>query len=649
MKRPQPDIGDILRDRYLMNLSTTRKLKRLWGTTTVSGVEVLNLRQYYWKEPRRGDNFEKLFKLLSAYDSIVEGDYSSLDAAWLYFNKNNADNALLDPNSFVSTNLNSMWWDPADGAIPENLKLTTKLYISTGGVSDTDKARVDELLNPLMTKEAIKASITDHYEELWDMCSITQEGLGVINKGSTVDPVYNTTIQDEDDLSPDDPWLSTLARYALRSSGVTCTVKDVNIGSISSYGGKNVAIKRVYNTTYIVEIEIPYENAYTTGNAIVQSISGDLVYNYNSDSKTNGFKTQKIVKAMEASDLIDNPDLVSRSYLLWESAVSQSSTIFDSLWHLEDGRWWYLKADAFDNPRAYGLTYKQLNTYVLPLLDNGFKKKEPSAFETALAVALVIIAFVVAYVAPGPGTKLGAQLLAVAKAIVVASLVLSLATLAFAVVGMTDLATAFGQVSKAIEPLVRVAQIVTLTAGMHSAFEETAKEIAKEKSIELGTDVVASEIATSEVLSTMADNFIDDLVERFVDSFTDTLVEGFNDVVAGNLTTNAALAFSSKMMNIVDIGYKLKLKSIAEKNKDLQTEYDDMQKELAQESDALKGFSLLYSKPATADWSMYSSQFDMPYERGGGQLAMGNIQRTTKQAIRKANYDDPAFAGILII
>lgn len=647
MKRPQPDIGDILRDRYLMNLSTTRKLKRLWGTTTVSGVEVLNLRQYYWKEPRRGDNFEKLFKFLSAYDSIVEGDYSGLDAAWLYFNKNNADNALLDPNSFVSTNLNSMWWDPADGAMPENLKLTTKLYISTAGVSDTDKARVDELLNPLMTKETIKASITNNYEELWDMCAISQEGLGVINKGSTIDPVYNTTIQDEDDLSPDDPWLSTLARYALRSSGVTCTVKDVTIGSISSYGGKHVAIKRVYNTTYIVEIEIPYENAYTVGNAIVQSISGDLVYSYNSDSKTNGFKTQKIVKAMEASDLIDNPDLVSRSYLLWESAIAQSSTVFDSLWHLEDGRWWYLKADAFDNPKAYGLTHKQLNTYVLPLLDNGFKKKEPSLLMTAIAVVLVVIGFIL-LAFPGFQTA-GVTLLSVAKAILVVSLVLTLTILAFTVVGMEEWATAFSQVSKTIEPLVRVAQIITLTAGIHAAFEETAKEIAKEKSIELGADVLASEIATSEVLGVMADSFIDSLVEGVLDSFTDTLVGGFNDIAAGNFATDAAQAFAGKMMQILDTGYKLKLKSIAERNKDLQTEYDDMQKELAQESDALKGFSLLYSKPATADWSMYSSQFDMPYERGGGQLAMGNIQRTTKQAIRKANYDDPAFAGILII
>jgi hypothetical protein len=46
---------------------------------------------------------------------------------------------------------------------------------------------------------------------------------------------------------------------------------------------------------------------------------------------------------------------------------------------------------------------------------------------------------------------------------------------------------------------------------------------------------------------------------------------------------------------------------------------------------------------------MYASQFDLPYERGGGNLALGNIQRTTKQALRKADYDDSAFAGILLL
>lgn len=67
-----------------------------------------------------------------------------------------------------------------------------------------------------------------------------------------------------------------------------------------------------------------------------------------------------------------------------------------------------------------------------------------------------------------------------------------------------------------------------------------------------------------------------------------------------------------------------------------------------QERDALKGFMKIYSKPATADQSVYASLFDSPYERGGGPLALGNIQRTTKQALRKGIYEDSIFNDILM-
>ena len=40
MKRPQPDLGGVMLQRYINNVGSVRKLLRLWGTTTVEGVEV---------------------------------------------------------------------------------------------------------------------------------------------------------------------------------------------------------------------------------------------------------------------------------------------------------------------------------------------------------------------------------------------------------------------------------------------------------------------------------------------------------------------------------------------------------------------------------------------------------------------------------
>ena len=61
------------------------------------------------------------------------------------------------------------------------------------------------------------------------------------------------------------------------------------------------------------------------------------------------------------------------------------------------------------------------------------------------------------------------------------------------------------------------------------------------------------------------------------------------------------------------------------------------------ESDVMRSWMNIYAKPATADWSIYASTYDLPYEPGGGTMAIGNIQKTTKQALRKADYDEPMF------
>ena len=42
--------------------------------------------------------------------------------------------------------------------------------------------------------------------------------------------------------------------------------------------------------------------------------------------------------------------------------------------------------------------------------------------------------------------------------------------------------------------------------------------------------------------------------------------------------------------------------------------------------------------PGIVDKSIYAELYDMPYGPGGGDLALGNIQRTTIQALRKAKY-----------
>ena len=606
MKRPQPDIGDLLRSSFIGNVKTVKKLKNLWGTTTVGGVEVLNHRQYYYPHSSRSADFKKLFKFLGAYKSVTDADPKGVETAWVYFNKNKATTLLGEYDDFVASNLNQLWWDNADGVMPLGLTLTTNILIEAEITSAANNTiRTTSLLDPSFTKAQLIQAVEANYEALWDTCLISQQGVGVINRGSTTDPITKVTIQDEDDLSPNDPWLEVISRYALRDQGIPCTIKDVTIG-IGTEGS------RLYNT-YIVTIEIPY-NFFNTGSLFVESIVYDLEYTYSPRSRTrlsytNGYWTQKAIRSMDSNDL-DSGSTVTRPYRLWEDESTEVSSVYDALWY-NNNNVWYLRADPFTNPRAHGLTYKQLSDYVLQLVESGYKKKEAPWWKKLIAI--IVFVLVIVY-APGMADK------ALTFVISVASLVLNLITAVLSAAGMDEWALAFSEASKTVAPLVQLATIVSLVNGFNSAIDK------------LGT----------------LEEGIKELVSEQLETLIDNMSEGAMDLLAGNVT-DLSLQFSTKLVKLYTLSAKLKIASINDRNRDLQAEYADMLKEINQESDVLRGFARTYARPATADWSMYAGTFDLPYERGGGPLALGNVQRTTKQALRKAKYDDPMFENILIL
>lgn len=618
MKRVQPDVFNTLRNEYIGNLQTSRKLKRLWGTEVVNGVEVFTRRQFYHTENLRSNNFEKLFKFLGAYKDVTTADYKGVRDAWMYFNKNKPTDLTVGYDDFVSENLNKMWWDDADGPLPENLTLTASLVIdiSNSFRHITNKQRLSELINLSMTKEQIKQSILDNYEELWDITTIRQEGIGIISKGSITNTVNNTNIPDEDDLTPDDPWLQTVVRYALKDIGIPCTIKEVEIGTLSLRKVKGFYPK--IDSTIVIDIEIPYKE-FISSSAFVNQISNDLSINY-TNLNNNSAITKDTIQKMSIEDMFDDTDVISRTYTTWESVSSAKNSVFNSFWLLDNGKW-YLKTDPFLNPKNYGLKRKQTNEYLLSSIDTSYRKKKIKWYKKAAAVILVVVAFIFAL--PSGGGSL--TLLTVASAILVASLVLTLAILVFAVLGMHDWASAFAVVSQWIEPLVLVATVITLTAAIKQAVTKLGKQLT-----EKSTEQLVKEIFENVVL----DN-------------ADALIQGAKDFIAGNVT-NASIQFATKLVDFLTMPMKLKTESINDKNKDLQAQYEQLIAEQSRENDVLQGFAKVYAKPATADWSMYAAIFDSPYERGGGLLAMGNIQKTTVQALRKAVYDSPVFDNMLI-
>lgn len=602
----------------------------MWGTTTVDGVEVLNLNRVYHTKANSPANAEELFRFLGVWDDVKDYDGKGLRSAWFTLNKNNGPEEPDINTSFVVDNLNSMWWDTNDGPRPSNLTLTTSIVVG----DRFDGQRGVPVVNWSAPKEVVAQSVIDNFESLWLTNRITQEGVGVINKGPLIDPTTKVETPDEDDLSPDDPWLAVISRYALRDVGIACTVKDVEVGLS---GGDAVFSNGVINSTAVVTIEIPY-HAFTETDAVVIRILDDMdtkqfpksirsFFNFN-DAVTKGvnYSNEHVTQSdtKRATFYEDSPEsgyenIVTREYIEWEYS-SPDVSIYDSYW-LKSGNSWYLRAAVIDNPSSFGTTHVDLNTYIFSLLDTGYRKKKVKWYKKALAFVVFIIAVILAFV-PG-GQLFSSQLMAAAFAIMVGALVVSLVTLALSAMGATDWAMAFAWVSGAIEPLVTIAAIAIIVTNFATKGVEAA---------------------------------IEHYVEQYISEYIFDLVLGvfgpigeiIADAMDGKLNTDTIQTINKIAGVYANVQLK-KLDTIASKNKDLQAEYDKLAEEGAMETDVMKGYMNTYANPYTVDNSIFAGTYDLPYEPSGGTHHTGSSQKTTLQALRKAEYTDPMFEGMRFV
>jgi len=614
MKHPQPDLSVALTNTFVAKTGANRKLKRLWGTTIIGGIEVLNPRRHYYKPVDRPANYQKLFKFLKVWNDVKDYKGDGIKSAWFTLNKSNGPENLNVPASFISDNLNKMWWNPIDGVMPNNLTLTTSIVISEKFNNSSSITGIDWNA-PI---DVIKQYIISNYESMWTTRKIIQEGIGVINKGSIHDPITNTTVQDNDDLSPDDPWLAILARYALRTSGVPCTVKDVEVGI-------GIGAGTAYTTT-VVTIEIPY-HLFVPSDPIVQSILHDLdplafpkVRKKSASSVFNGFATnneqitQTLAKQVNYYVTVDDIDVttISRSYLQWEDSIIQVS-IYNNFW-LHVGDKWYFKADVINNPSAYGTTQAKLNNYLFSLFDTGFKKEKVPLWKKIVALVVFIVAVVISFNYP-PASAASSDILSAAYAVMVGSLVISLVTLAFSAIGANEWAMAFADASKTVEPLVTIASIIMIVD-----FYSQTIDVIEKKGLEMALKGIAD----------------------------DLFLTGLKDLMSGTLSISA-IKVVNKAVDVYTNVQLHKLDSIANRIKDIKAESATLIQETQMNSDVMRSFMNIYARPATADWSMYAATYDLPYERGGGNLSIGNIQRTTKQATRKADYNEPIFGDLIFM
>lgn len=79
MKEPQIDVYSTSTQQFLNRVGWKKKFLKLWGTTTIDGVKVLNKKHNFYPHPTNKD----LFLLLNMYNQVKGTSMKGIDSAWI--------------------------------------------------------------------------------------------------------------------------------------------------------------------------------------------------------------------------------------------------------------------------------------------------------------------------------------------------------------------------------------------------------------------------------------------------------------------------------------------------------------------------------------------------------------------------------------
>lgn len=620
MKKQSPDIAELVRGKWLNDLNFIRRLIRSWGTTTVNGEEVLVNRRYFFPvtHPDRDESFVKFAKLIKAYSDLEDPKMKGVVDAWLYFNPSKfSNNVILD--DVIANNIRSTLWETG-GVLNEGEVLRTSVVISSPLATGNSKlsylnSLLENFSSPtfvagIESKQALISEIEATYSTLWETYNI-ESGTSFEVIGSSGHVIA--------DITPNDVWIQTLSRYILFSTDIPYTITNVQNGT--NRNNTNII------STFIVDIDIPAFSI-NENTDITIKITEDL----NNSLAGNDIITKQTLYGSDYQDLEvpDNVRVVENTRTLVDVSGLEGLT-----WE-RSGNSYYIRTDyLLDNSIPVA---ERLNT-VLGCLDTGYRKKKPKWYQKLLATTIFIIVVVITYIALGgpAAVETGAKLFALASAIIMGSLVLSIITAVAYQSGNYGLADAFSSLNKTIEPLVFIAQIITIynfiqnlaRTGAESLSADSARAAASEAALREGATQLSKEIIQKEIEVILKERFVEALIEGIKVQFSDILAITASDISLSHVTKMTDMVFGLYSKN--DISKR------QERIQKLQDQYNDMREEIAEanaQNDMIAVLSSLIYRPLALDRSVYAEQFDLPYEHTGTKFHIGNICKTSVKALR---------------
>jgi hypothetical protein len=573
MKKSLVDVKGRQLSRYKSKVDYINKFIHKWGKTVVNGEEVLNERNYIYPME---DQAEEFLRWSGGLESVRHQSWKGIKKAWLYINPSK-DQELKE--ELVAANITLAATRAPDDfqfrvGIP--LESETGRLILAASESFRLHGNIDRY------KKELKAELCNRKDEIYDKFTprtkypdacVDALAKTVLLYGEYDIATISTGIDQVSRIGTD--WNDDTYSYTVNVSILSITFTSV----FNDYDEKHPVVKAILEHKQDIKPLYPEEGA-------EDGTYGGLSFNYNTPTPT-----------------IPSIWVRSNYHYYLKTSFLRTGIVPDT------GA--YIKlSDRIELLSAKGF------------VDSGYEEKSCDFWCSITIVVIIIIAAVASYYA---GPEAGVSIMAIAKAIIVFALVLTVAAAVLEGTGDVVAARGISRLNKSIAPIVQIAGLVLVVTCMMDwadSIENVASNMADDAdmaTLESSSQFEGMSTWTSgsTVAERTASSAVDDVKALAGDSF--------------DLNWENGVKWVSQVADMIQKNELAKLKKEIKSKQDKLAELQQAKEDNAGGNPAMD-YQINYANVMLLDWSGYSI-FERPYSGYQPKYGGGNVQRTEVGAL----------------
>ena len=585
------DFFETLKGEFIGSLKFKNKFIRLWGITTVDGVEVLN-GKFYISPGFTAQKVQSLLKHIGADKDYNSASFEGTTSYYFWLNSSKADTISQDGlNDIIATKINSYC------AVGE--KITINLNFSNNDDYNYFKN---------FTKQQIFDYVTNDY-----------------------DVMYNTL----DNYAVGETLLtSTIGSYILFDNGqhFDITILNASVSAVPTKVRINI-FDDYYTTVYKAGISLEVQAVR------MSSITGsaNIVTHIVDEALEYSVEATKLQQLLESDT---NESTTSDS--IW---IKSRKGKTDDIWYNGSMRLSFLNNGS--------ISTKEKIRILMSSFDTGYTQKKTKWYKKLLGPVLIIIAIALAVVTAGAGAPLSSVLMSIAVNFGLATLTMTALSAYWGKHGDPNAAQYMGKwikvggIISAVAGIASIALNIARQAAINSAIT-TATEAAATSATGTATATAsylgqsatvtasASSVGTTTLIGSGAASGLSASV-----GFSDFVSAGW-DSIYGSIAGSTMNTISSGLKLIrffTDMRFQSQAKSLQSEINAKTEQYDKAQLELEEMNDKEVNIAVEDIKWYTDGLKIQSQVYDVDYLYGGTKFNIGRPSFCTGRGINIISND----------